>query len=139
MGPVDQPHLPLRLSAQDVNRSEVMALPSFARVMDYTIARGPWVSDKDAARQLRIDAALFSRRRTGAAPWSMDDVARVIAATQSLAPLVWMAGQVGHALVMLETEAESQLRAMRDQLETERAERRAVEAAMHRMLVGKTA
>lgn len=136
---VEQPSLPMRLSAGDVNRAEVMALPSFERVMEYTLARGPWTNDKDAARKLGIDAGLFSRRRNGQAPWTMDDVARVIAATQCLAPLVWMAGQVGHGLVMLETEAERQVRELRDQLDAERAERQAVEAAMRRMIVGQAA
>jgi hypothetical protein len=66
-------------------------------------------------------------------------MARVMGACQSLAPLVWMAGQVGHELVMVETEAERQLNEARTALESERAERRAVEAALRRMLVGQAA
>lgn len=141
MRPVVQPPLPLpvRLSAQDVNRAEVMALTSFCAVMQYTLSRGPWANDKDAARQLGIDPALYSRRRNGEAPWGIDDVGRVMQATASLAPLVWLAGQAGHGLVMLETEAEAQLRAMREQLEGERRERRAVEETPHRMIVGRLA
>lgn len=136
MTPVEQHPLPLRLCAADVHRDEVMALPSFQRVMEYTLARGPWANDKDAARQLRIDPALYSRRRNGEAPWTVDDMAKVIAATQCMAPLVWIAGQVGHGLVMLETEAERQLSEARAELERDRGERAAVESALRRMLVG---
>lgn len=136
MRAVEQHPLPLRLASADVNRSEVMALPTIERVMEYTLARGPWLNDKDAARQLGIDPGLYSRRRHAQAPWTVDDVARVMGATQCLAPLVWMAGQVGHALVMMETEAERQVRELRDDLQREREERKAVEGAMRRMLIG---
>lgn len=122
MQTVDQPSLPYRMDAYPVEREVIVSQPNFRGAMDLSIALCGFDNDKDAARALGIDAGLFSRRRTGQAPWQVDDMRKVMERGQNLIPLAWLSHSYGHGLVMLETEAERRERAMRETL-TQQAEK----------------
>lgn len=117
MTPIDQPPLPYRMDAYPIEREVITSQPNFRGAMDLSLTLCGFDSDKDAARALKIDPGLFSRRRTGQAAWQVDDVARVMERGQNLIPLAWLASRYGHGLVMLETEAERRERAARETMQ----------------------
>lgn len=116
MKPVERPQLPFRMDAYPVDRDVIVAQPNFAKAMDLSLTLCKFENDKHAAAKLNIDQGLFSKRRNGQSPWQIPDMRAVMERGQNLIPLVWLAHQYGHGLVMLETEAERRERAMRDQL-----------------------
>ncbi|MBS0218101.1 MAG: hypothetical protein JSR63_07925 [Proteobacteria bacterium] len=115
MSTVDRP-LNFRMEAYPVDREVIFELPTFNKAMDLTLSLCDFENDKDAARKLQIDPGLFSKRRTGQAPWQVNDVDRVMQFRQTLLPVAWWAHRYGHGLVMLETEAERRERGMREEL-----------------------
>lgn len=121
MPPIEQPSLPFRMEAYPVDRDLINAQPNFEGAMDLSLRLCNFQNDKEAAAKLKIDAGLFSRRRSGQAPWQIPDVQRVMERGQNLIPLAYLANRYGHGLVMLETEAERRERAMREELEQGRA------------------
>ncbi len=120
MTAIDQPALTFRMDAYPLEREVIVSQPNFRGAMDLSLALCGFESDKDASRALGIDPGLLSRRRTGSAPWQVDDMRKTMERGQNLIPLAWLANQYGHGLVMLETEAERRERAQRD-LITEQA------------------
>lgn len=130
MTDVDQREISFRVDAHPIDRALIVAQPNFEGAMKLALSFGKFENDKDAARKLGIDGALFSRRAHGGAPWQVNDMRAVIERCQNLIPLVWLAAQYGHGLVMLETEAERQMRDLREQLEAERFKNRTLVDAL---------
>ena len=133
---VDDPReLPFRMDAYPLDRDVITSQPTFTRAMALSLSLVKANNDKDLARKLRIDTGAFSCKQNGTKPWSVDEVSRAMKLGQNLIPLAWMAGQYGHGLVMLETEAERRERAMRDGI----AERDAKIAYLESLVRGRAA
>lgn len=135
MNAVDRPQLPFRMDAYPIERDVIVGQPNFAKAMELSMTLCRFENDKDAARKLGIDQGLFSKRKSGQAPWQVPDIRAVMERGQNLIPLTWLSHQYGHGLVMLETEAERRERAMRDGI----AERDAKIAYLESLVQGRVA
>jgi hypothetical protein len=99
---------------------------------------------EELAKLLKLDAGQFSRIVSGKGDRRMylphDAYHPLQRAAGNWSLLLWDVHHAGFDPTSLrprESELERANRQLREQLEEERAERRAVEAAMHRMIVGK--
>lgn len=131
MTTIEHPQLPFRVDAYPVDRNMITSQPSFLGAMGLSLSLCKFENSKDAARKLDIDSGAYSCKKNGEKPWSVNEVRRVMEIGQNLIPLVWLAHQYGHGLVMLETEAERRERSLRDALEAERVKVRVLTDALH--------
>jgi hypothetical protein len=113
---IDDPQLPFRMDAYPIERHVITTQPSFRGAMDLSLALCKFVSDKQAAAKIGVDAGAYSCKKNGSKPWAIEEVRRVMEIGQNLIPLSWMAQQYGHGLVLLETEAERRDRGSRERI-----------------------
>jgi len=130
MTTIVQPELQFRMEAYPIDREKIVGQPHFNNVMDLSLSLCGFDNDKDAARQLGIDSAAFSCKKSGQKPWSVDEMRRVMERGQNLMPIAYMAAQYGHGLVMLETEAERRERALREEVAALKNEKRVLIEAL---------
>src|SRR5690348_1606370 len=130
MTTIVQPDLKFRMDAYPIDREKIIGQPHFHGVMDLSLSLCGFDNDKDAARQLGIDSGAFSCKKNGSKPWSVDEMRRVMERGQNLMPVAYLAAQYGHGLVMLETEAERRERALREEVEALKNDKRVLIEAL---------
>jgi hypothetical protein len=131
-----QGELPLRRNAptSPVSPEVVRAQPSF-RAAIRLAANASGLEEKEIYVSLKIDAGHWTRMMNGDANFPDDKLEQFMDIVENDIPLEWLAFRRGKGLVMLEGEAERQLR-----LEQEKNERLASENKLLRDLVqGKAA
>jgi transcriptional regulator with XRE-family HTH domain len=82
----------------------LIACSSFSAVLSFA-AQGSGMDDQDLAQRLNICKGYMSRFLRGVAEAWARRVVRFMEATHSLAPLQWLAAQVGCEVVQLDTRA----------------------------------
>lgn len=120
---VEQGELPLTRPApdQDVSVDTILRRRDLLGAINLCIDLSG-LEDKEIYVPLKIDAGHFSHIRKGKPgvhfPTNkLNDLMRLCG---NQVPLIWLAHSNGFGLHMLETEAERQMKALREQLETER-------------------
>lgn len=131
MTTIEQRQFPFRMEAYPMDRQVITAQPKFRGAMELSLSLCKFENGKDAARKLDIDAGAYSCKKNGEKPWAIDEVCRVMEVGQNLIPLVWLAHQYGHGVVMLETEAERRERGLLEALDAERVKVRVLTDALH--------
>jgi len=128
---IEQPGLAFRVEAYPVPREAIFEQPSFNGAMNLALSLCNFTNDKQAANKLGIDPGLFSRRKSGQAPWQVEDMRAVIDRSQTLLPLSWLAHQYGHGLYLLETEAERREKAAQARIAELEFKNRVLVEALH--------
>lgn len=127
---VDGPQRALPLSRpQPIAEEVVFRQPTFSAAIRLA-ANVSGLDEKQIYRELDIDAGHWTRILNGDAHFPVDKLERFMDIVGNEIPLQWLANRRGKGLVMLETEAQRQLR-----LEQERNEKLTSENALLRSLV----
>lgn len=138
MRAVEQPSLPLgRVSADEIARKR-----SFGDAIGLSAEVAGYDLDKQASADIAMDKGQWSRIQNGQEGIKWPKLERFLDCMGNDIPLLWMLYQRGydlHSLRKRETETERRLRETQEELDRERKERKAIESAMRRMLVGDAA
>jgi transcriptional regulator with XRE-family HTH domain len=103
-----------------VDKPYVLSLPSFRRVLRYSLSLAD-LEPKQVCDQLGMDKATWSRIENGVQAFNPEQLGTLAGLTGNDAPLIWLAHSRGYELRPLKSELQEQLDAARDQLaESER-------------------